>query len=347
VGHYTIAEIAKLCNTSQATVSRVLNRPNLVAEPLRSRIRRTMEEVGYRPHPFASRLSPQSRWGLALFVFDILNPFFAMMVRRIGHLAMQKGIPLTVCDTECNVQKESLYLDHLLENRIAGIIFGEGISRATIDRARAATETVLIDRHFEEVQVTEISSDNYSGGCQATEYLLQLGHRSIGFIGGPEGWASSEDRLRGYCDTLANYGIPCRRELVFRGDLRFESGIDALEYFLTLSQWPSALFCANDQMAFGVLTRARSLNIVVPDDLSVIGFDNAAPHGFGTRLTTVQQDVQSLCSTAFEIMLQRIDTQQETPERSRVLIPTSLSIGETSAKFSPKRPSLGPNHLAG
>ena len=120
---YTITEIAKLCGTSPATVSRVLNNPDIVAAPLREKIENTMREVGYKPNPFASRLSSKSRWGLALFVFDILNPFFAMIVRNISHLAMEQGIPLTVCDTENNEEKERIYLDYLLDNKIGGIIF--------------------------------------------------------------------------------------------------------------------------------------------------------------------------------------------------------------------------------
>jgi len=331
---YTITEIAKLCGTSPATVSRVLNNPDLVAKPLRDRIRRTMEEVGYKPNPFASRLSSQSRWGLALFVFDILNPFFALIVRKISHLAMEQRIPLTVCDTENNEEKERIFLDYLLDNQIAGIIFGEGISMPTIEQATQATETVLIDRHYREGLVSEVSSDNYRGGCQATEYLLQLNHRNIAFIGGPDGWASAEYRFRGYRDTLERHNLPFRSELVYQGDLRFESGISALEYFLTLPEWPSAIFSANDQMAFGVLAKANSLNISIPKDMSLIGFDDIPMYGlYTTRLTTVRQDIDELCRCAFEIMMSKLDQKPQQREQQRVVIPTKLTIGETCGKY--------------
>ena len=335
MSRYTITEIAKLCGTSPATVSRVLNNPDLVAEPLRERIRRKMEEVGYKPNPFASRLGSRSRWGLALFVFDILNPFFALIVRRISHLAMERRIPLTVCDTENNEEKERIFLDYLLDNHIAGIIFGEGISMPTIQKAQQATETVLIDRHYEGGLVSEVSSDNYLGGCQATEYLLQLNHGNIAFIGGPEGWASAEERFRGYRDTLERYNLPFRPELVYRGDLRFESGIDALEYFLTLPEWPSAIFSANDQMAFGVLTKAHSLNISIPNDISLIGFDNIPLYSlYTTRLTTVQQNINELCERAFAIMMSKLDQGERQGEPMRVIIPTRLKVGETCGKYS-------------
>lgn len=338
MARYTITEIARLCHTSPATVSRVLNNPELVAEPLRERIRQTMEQVGYRPNPFASRLGSKSGWGLALFVFDILNPFFALIVRRISHLAMERRIPLTVCDTENNEEKERIYLDYLLDNKIAGIIFAEGISFSTIERAQQSTETVLIDRHYQEGVVSEVSSDNYAGGCQATEYLLQLNHRTIGFIGGPPGWTSADDRFRGYRDTLERHGVTFRPELVFQGDLRFESGTDALEYFLTLPEWPSAIFSANDQMAFGVLSKAHALNISVPEDISLIGFDDIPLYSlYNTRLTAVQQNIDALCTSAFQIMLAKLDTGAGRPEERRVVIPTRLKIGETCSKYSGPR----------
>ena len=332
MGRYTMKEIAKLCGTSPATVSRVLNNPSLVAKPLRDRIHRTMQELGYRPNPFASRLSSKARWGLALFVFDILNPFFALIVRKISHLAMELRIPITVCDTENNEDKERIFLDYLLENKIAGVIFGEGISQPTIDRARKATEVVLIDRHYEGGQLCEVSSDNYLGGCQATEHLLQLNHRHIAFIGGPAGWASTEERFRGYGDTLRRHDLPFRPELVYAGDLRFESGINALEYFLTLPERPSAIFSANDQMAFGVLTKANSLNICIPRDISLIGFDDIQLYSpYTTKLTTVRQNIDELCERAFEIMMSKLKRGGQGPQRA--VIPTKLTIGETCGRF--------------
>ncbi|MCD6342869.1 MAG: LacI family DNA-binding transcriptional regulator [Spirochaetaceae bacterium] len=339
MGQYNITEIAEICNTSPATVSRVLNNPTIVAEPLRKRIQNKMVELDYRPNPFASRLSSQSHWGLALFVFDILNPFFALIVRKISHLAMERRIPLTVCDTENNEEKERLYLDYLLDNKIGGIIFAEGISENTIERAREATETVLLDQHFQEGLISEVTSDNYLGGCQATEYLIQMNHRNIGFVAGPRDWASAEDRFRGYRDTLGKHGITYRADLVYRGDLRFESGIGALEYYLSLTDWPSAIFCANDQMAFGVLTKANSMNISIPGDISLIGFDDIPLYSlYTTRLTAVQQNVDALCSSSFGIMMEKLRQDQDQDQNQlsikRVVIPTKLKIGETCGKYN-------------
>ncbi len=334
MGKYTITEFAKLCGTSPATISRVFNNPELVAPQTRKHVEQKMKEFGYKPNPFASRLSSKSSWGLALFVFDILNPFFALIVRNISHLAMEQGIPLTVCDTENNEQKEKIYLDYLLDNKIAGVIFTEGISLATIERSRKYTETVLIDRHVQEGVVSEVSSDNYSGGRQATEYLLQLNHRRIGFISGPVNWPSVEERFRGYKDALESYGVPFDPELVYEGDLQYESGIRALEYFLTLPEWPTAVFSANDQMAYGAMSKANNLNIAIPDDLSMIGFDDIPFYSFyQANLTTIKQDIPRLCEESFSLLMTKLKNGDSSAAEKRIIVPTRLKIGETCRKL--------------
>jgi DNA-binding LacI/PurR family transcriptional regulator len=332
MSQYTIADIARICNTSRATVSRVLNNPSLVAHPLRERIQRTMAELGYKPNPFASRLGSKNGWGLALFVFDILNPFFARLVRRIGHLAMEQGIPLTVCDTENNPEKERLYLDHLMSNRIGGVIFTEGMSTESVDRASRNAPVVLIDRRHRDGHGAEVSSDNYDGARQATEYLLRLQHRRIAFVSGPLGWSSAEARYQGFCDTLHANGIDQDPTLVYRGDLRFESGVSALEYFLTLPQWPTAIFTANDQMAAGVHSKASALNIAIPGDISLVGFDDIPFYGLhDVQLTTVRQDIDQLCEHAFEIMLAKL--RGEASNGEPVVVPTGLRVGDTCKKL--------------
>ena len=331
---YTIAEIASMCGTSPSTVSRVMNNPGIVEESLRTRIQSTMAKLQYRPNPFAARLGSKGGWGVALFVFDILNPFFAQIVRRIGRLALEERMPLTVCDTENNPDKERLYLDYVLENRIAGIIFTEGILAETINRAREQTAVVAIDRACENDRIAEISSDNYSGARRATEHLLQLNHTRIGFISGQSGWASSEARFRGYRDAITARGLEVDPTLVYHGNLRYESGIAALEYFLTLPAWPTAIFCANDQMAYGVHSKATSLNIAIPDDISLVGFDDTPFSSLSSgELTTVTQNIDELSRGAFEILHNRMRGNDGQTVKKSIIVPTRLKIGSTCKKL--------------
>jgi DNA-binding LacI/PurR family transcriptional regulator len=331
----TISEIAAICGTSKATVSRVLNNPEIVSKPLRTRILKKMQEVGYIPNPFAKNLGHNGTWGIALFVFDILNPFFAFMVRQIGHLTMQERIPLTVCDTENDKEKEKLYLDYILRNKIGGIIFTEGISHSLVERAEKRVPIVLIDQHHTLGCVPEVASDNFNGALQATEYLIQLNHRRIAYVTGPENWSTARERLHGFREGLARHHIDSDPQLVFVGDFLYESGILALEYFLSLQEWPTAIFCANDQMAVGVLNKAQALNISIPNDISLVGFDGLPLFGLrGAGLTTVRQDIPALCRHAVDLLMKQFSGQRLS---EKIVVPTQLIVGDTCKKIGTTR----------
>jgi DNA-binding LacI/PurR family transcriptional regulator len=328
---FTISEIAKICGTSKATVSRVLNNPDLVTKSLRTRVLKTMESVGYVPNPFAKSLGNNGTWGIALFVFDILNPFFAFMVRQIGRLTMQEGIPLTVCDTENDKEKEKVYLDYLLRNKIGGIIFTEGLSLSLIEHAEKRVPIVLIDQQHIRESVPEVASDNFTGALQATEYLIHLNHRRIGFVTGPENWSTARERLKGFREALAKHHIDLDPQLVFNGDFIYESGIRALEYFLSLREWPTAIFCANDQMAVGTLNKAQALNISIPNDISLVGFDGLPLFGLrGMGLTTVRQDIPMLCRHAVDQLMKQFSGQRWCQQ---TIVPTQLVVGDTCKKI--------------
>jgi len=333
---YTISEIARLCGTSKATVSRVLNNPGMVSEKLRTKVLETVARVGYTPNPFAQQLGISGSWGIALFVFDIVNPFFALMTRQIGHLTMEKGIPLTVCDTENDKEKEEVYLDYLLRNKIGGIIFTEGISVSLVDRARKRVPVVLIDQHYAPDTMPEVTSDNFNGSFQATEYLIQLNHRRIGYVAGPQDWPSARERFNGYRQALEKHRIEYYADLVYQGDFMYDSGLRGLEYFLGLKEWPTAIFCANDQMALGVFNKAQLLNLSIPNDISLVGFDGIPLFGMSSpRLTSVKQDIPMLCRCAVDLLMRQIggETNME-----HTIVPAQLVVGDTCKKIAaPKR----------
>lgn len=328
----TITEAAKLCNTSKATVSRVINNPELVAEPLRSRVMEMLTSVGYKPDPYARRLGSHERYGVALFVYDIINPFFALVFREIGNLCIKKGIPLMVYETENNKEQEKIYLDFVLQNKVSGIIFTEGVSKDIVNAAIKHIPVVLVDQHDTPGRVSEVASDNYHGAFEAVEYLIQLKHRNIGFVTGTEGWSSAKERYNGYLSALRRNNIPYRKELVFEGDFQLESGIRAMEYFLGCKKWPSAILCSNDQMALGVLHKANMVGISIPHDVSLVGFDGI-PFISWTRpsLTTVKQDIEALGRIAFEMLMRQIEEKDNFKIEKRI-VPTHLQVGDSCRK---------------
>jgi DNA-binding LacI/PurR family transcriptional regulator len=245
---------------------------------------------------------------------------------------MEKGIPLTVCDTENDEKKEEVYLEYLLRNKVGGIIFTEGFSVSLVERAHKRVPVVLIDQHYIPETVPEVTSDNFHGSLQATEYLVQLNHKRIGYVAGPQDFPSARERLNGYKQGLKNNRIPFSTELVYQGDFLYDSGLQALEYFLGLQEWPTAIFCANDQMALGVFNRAQQMNISIPNDLSLMGFDAIPLFGLSPiKLTSIKQDIPVLCHTAVDLLLKQISGETST---ERIIIPTQLVVGDTCKKIT-------------
>lgn len=328
----TITNLAKRCGVSKATVSRVLNHPELVSEPLRNRIMETIEKLGYRPNPFARKLGTGGSHGIALFVLDILNPFFALIAREMNKLAFESGIPLTVCDSDYNEDMEMIYLDYVIQNRISGVIFTEGISQTAVNRARGRVPVVLIDLHCHEGVLPQVTSDNFGGALAATDYLIQLNHRRIGFVTGPLEWSTAAQRFRGYQAALEKHKISFDPALVYHGDFRPESGMQAIDYFFSMPEWPTAVFCSNDQMVFGALNKAQNLNLSIPQDFSLVGFDDIPLVSLvRPKITTVRQDVPTLCRTALDLLNREI--RGDSPHDS-VIIPTRFVARETCKKTS-------------
>lgn len=337
MGKVTITNLARTCGVSKATISRVLNHPELVSESLRNRIMETIEQLGYRPNPFARGLGTGGFHGIALFVLDILNPFFALVTREINKLAFASGIPLTVCDSDYSEEMETVYLNYVIQNRISGIIFTEGISETAVNKARERVPVVLIDLHCEGGNLPEVTSDNFGGALAATEYLIQLNHRRIGFVAGPLEWSTALQRFRGYQAALEKHKIPFNPDLVYHGDFRPDSGMQAIDHFFSMRQWPTAVFCSNDQMVFGALNKAQNLNLSVPEDFSLIGFDDIPLVSLvRPKITTVRQDVATLCRTALELLNRQI--KGDSPQGG-VVVPTQF-IARDSCKKSSLRPAV-------
>ena len=319
-----INDIARMCNTSKATVSRVMNNPVIVAEPLRTRVLNAIQEHNYTSHPFASNLGSRKKWGFALFVQDILNQFYAILVREVSQIAMQENIPLSICDTAKSVEKEEMCLESVLRNHVAGIIFTEGVSKHVVNKALHEVPVVLIDQHYKmDIPHYEITSDNIRGGFEAVDYLIRLGHRKIGIITGIKDWSSSEKRYQGYREALESNDIEYKEEYCFEGRFDVESGASALKYFIDRTDI-TAIFATNDRMAFGVLQKATVMNIDIPHDMSLIGFDNLPLCNIiKPSLSTVEQNYSGLSSRSIECLIKQCQGDFDNWEE-RIVLPVKL-----------------------
>lgn len=329
----TIRDVAERAGVATSTVSHVINGTRNVDPALARRVNAAIAELGYRPNALARSMRRGQTHTVGLIIPDIANPFFSDLVRALEDAALGAGYSAIICNSDGDEHKESGYLEVLLSKRVDGLIL-VGDSR-TSDSLRHAVEqgppTIAVDQDLDDLPVSQVMVDNAGGGRSAGRHLLDLGHRDIGVIAGPDGLGTSRKRLQGLSGALAEAGVAIHEERVFRGDFRAASGRAAIARWLDAGTLPTAVFAANDLMAIGALSAAHAAGIQVPGRLSVVGFDGI-PFGadVSPTLTTVTQPTGEIATAAVARLLERL-RDREAPLR-KTTFPVSLLRRESSGE---------------
>jgi len=261
---------------------------------------------------------------------DNCNPFFAEVARGIEDASFEQGYNVILCNSDGDVEKELDYLELLARKRVDGLVLvSAGASQATVDiMAGQEMAAVVVDREISGLRADLVMTDNRQGGYQATSYLLGLGHRRIACIAGPSPLTPSANRVAGYRTALSEVGVPVDEGLILAGDFQSRSGYAAMQTFLKLAERPTAVFACNDVMAMGVICAIHRAGLRVPDDISVIGFDDIALASFTwPPLTTVAQAKYEMGMLAFEMLRERMRDEELSPRRE--LLETELVIRES------------------
>ncbi len=300
-----IRDVAERARVSPATVSRVLNGSATVAEPKRSRVLATVADLGYRPNRVASNLRRQQVQMIGVVVSDIENPHFTQMVRAAEDAAYKKGYRLLLCNTDEDPAKQRSYLGVLAAERVAGAIISptEADADEISELIDLGTSVVSFDRAVADRRADAILPANLEGARLGTDHLLGGGHQRVGFIAGPAGIQTAEERLRGYEEAMAAAGLPLR---VGQGKFRVDGGRAAAEELIR--DGATALLVANNLMAVGVLQAMRELGVRVGTDIALVSIDDP-PWAELTDppLTTLAQPVRAMAEAAVECLLQRLD----------------------------------------
>jgi LacI family transcriptional regulator len=335
----TIRDVAEKAGVSLATVSHVVNNTRYVSDAVREKVIEAMEVVGYRPNALARSLRRGKTHTIGLILPDSSNPFFAEVGRVIEDEAYHQGYSVVLCNTEGSSEKESHYVKVLTEKQVDGIIFlAEG------DRAEPLEllldqkiSVVLVDEEVPDYKATVdvVIIDNYGGGFTATEHLIKLGHRRIACITGPSPVTLSAERVTGYRDALAKNNLQYDPSLVLRGDFHQETGYAQTRALLSLSERPTAIFACNDLMAMGALRAAFEMGLRVPQDLSIVGFDDFDFASFTIPpLTTIAQPKDEMGRLAIHLLVDRMTN--ESHEFKHTCLSTKLivrgSCGEAKEK---------------
>jgi LacI family transcriptional regulator len=303
-------DVAELAGVSASTVSHVLNGTRKVSEDTRERVRLAIEELGYEPNLLAKSLKVSRTFTIGLLISDIQNPFFTSVIRGAEDVALSRGYHLFLCNTDEDPNREDEYVRELSKKRVDGLIVASSASRRnhTLQLRLEDVPFVFMDREVEGIEADTVSVDNRLGMRLIAEHLTQLGHERVGMVSGPLEKSSGYERYHGLRDALADLGLPLRDSLVRFGDFRVSGGREAAEELLRLPEPPTALVVSNNQMTLGALLAVRELGLRVPDEVSVVSFDDMewAPLA-NPPLTALAQPTYEMGATAARILLDKIE----------------------------------------
>ncbi len=306
----TIRDVAARAGVSTTTVSHVINESRVVSEATAWRVRRAMKALNYQPNAVARSLRRKSTHTLGLILPDSSNPFFAEVARGIEDFAFRQGYTVLFGSSDADLEKERAYVRAFIEKQVDGMIFvAAGESTKQIQQLLAERlPLVIVDREFKHLVADYVVADNRSGGVQATQHLIGLGHRRIACITGPSKVTPSAERVTGYRQALKAHSLAFNPSLVQWGDFTAASGFRATQELLRRkSKAPTAIFACNDMMALGALGAIHAAGLHVPDDVSLVGFDDITLACYATPpLTTIQQPKYEMGQIAARIVLERI-----------------------------------------
>jgi len=327
-------DVARLAGVSAATVSYVINNgPRNVSEETRAKVLKAIEELGYRPNALARNLRRQATTTIAVVVPDTNNPSFPAVARGVERAAFERGFTVFLCHTDNEMDRELQYVDLLGREQVAGVIWVPVHDQyLPLEKlAEWGIPTVVVDRVLPDLEkIVSVVSDNFRGGYMATEHLIGLGHRRIAYVDAPLQISPSVERLQGYRAAFAEHEMACEEQLIVASsDFGMKGGRNTALGVLQLHPRPTAIFCYCDIVAIGVLRAASELGIRVPEELSVIGFDDIPQSAFSSpTLTTITNPMIDLGKRATDLLLDMIE-KKEVPRKT--VLDVCLMIRESTS----------------
>lgn len=328
----TMKQVAERAGVSTSTVSHVINNTRVVSPDVRARVLQVIGELRYIPSAVARSLKNDRTHTIGMMVPNNSNPYFAELIQGIEDAAFKVGYNIILCNAYDDPQKQAAYLRVLMEKRIDGLILVASGADAELASLLAAQQIpiVLVDREVAGVEADFIESDHEEGGYLATRHLLDLGHREIACVSGPTDLPPSRARVVGYLRALKEAGVRFRLDYLVRSDFTSEGGFNAFRQLLAMKRRPTAIFASNDLMALGGLCAASEARVRIPDELSVVGYDDIALASFATpRLTSVAQPKYEMGQRITRALIDRIVGHAGPVKRE--LLSTSLAVRHSTA----------------
>ena len=304
----TIKDIARICNVSYATVSRAINNDKEINKNTRDKIIKIAKSLGYSPNAIARGLVMKRTCLLGLVVPDISSPYWSEVAKGVESYANEKDYQVLLCDSDWSEAKEILYRETLIEKRVDGIIIGPSSSLTINIFANLKIPRVFVEINPQIKDCDYVITDNIKGAFNATKYLINLGHKDIAFIVGKEDIITHRERLEGYRNALVKYNIEESKSLIIRSSSNdINGGLNATENFLKNNIKFTAIFASNDMIALGAMEALDNNLIKVPEDVSVMGFDDILFSSLPRiSLTSISQPKYEIGRSAAMLLIDRI-----------------------------------------
>lgn len=321
----TIRDVASAAGVSTATVSRFLNNSGYVNDTTATRIRTAIRQTGYKPSLMARSLKTRHSSMLLLIVPDICNAFYSSIARRLQRLAHEADYVLLLADSEGEMSKEVETLDLADKMSVEGVFFATiNDNREANERMNAAAYHVVgLNAFGPDAPFDTVVVHNHGGTNLAVNHLAELGHRNIVFAGGTPGSLIAESRRNGYLRAMRKHGLEVGEDSIIETGFSQEDGYEAGRLFASRKELPTAVCCANDLVALGVIRALNEAGLRVPEDVSVTGMDNIPYAAISNPpLTTVTNDGALFAEQAFALMMDQIEGRSDSPRQ--VEIPNAL-----------------------
>ncbi|KXS37684.1 MAG: LacI family transcriptional regulator [Candidatus Frackibacter sp. T328-2] len=332
----TIKDVARKANTSVATVSRVMNNSTNVSPDLKKRVQKVINELNYQPNEVAKSLKKEKTNMVGVLISDITNPFFSSIVKGIEDVLDKENYTVILGNTAESVDIEEKYINKLINKQIDGFIisstsdYGNHFS-SIIDEN---IPLIFVNRRPEGYENNLILTDNFKGGYIATKHLIELGHKKIGAILGPQNLNTGIERKRGYEAALRDNNIEIKDKYIKIGDFKRQSGYNLSKELVNNDDPPTSIFVSNNEMTLGVVEALNKLNINIPKELSLVGFDYSEwMRVVSPRITCVVQQAYQMGEEAAKRMLyllKKVDKKNNNNEKyKKVLSPEFLNGNST------------------
>jgi DNA-binding LacI/PurR family transcriptional regulator len=328
-----IRGVASHARVSIATVSRTINHVPTVDPALAARVWKAVAELNYFPNTQARALVSGKSKLLGLIVSEITNPFFPELIQEFEQVAVAHGYEILIGSTNYEPKTMELCARRMLERKVDGVaIMTFGVEEFLLDRFVAEDiPMVFIDVPAKQPGSSSLSVDYRAGINEGVQHLAVLGHRKIAFISGPLKLRSAETRRNSFIDCMRLAGVTVNPAWLIEGDHTLDGGRDAMQKLLALPHWPTAVMCSNDLTAIGVQHALFEANLKVPDDFSLVGFDDVHLAEYTIPpLTTVRMSCKDLAQAAVSSLISHMQPMEGRPPQTRTNIQTRLIVRQTT-----------------